>query len=167
MSTTTNACPFCCLEEYLTTRAPLLEHAKNCFLRCDRWLYKDDTCIVTLTPEQYSRGHAIAVLRKHRRDILDEELTHEEHHALVDVIQQVGRLMKQRLSCDRVYVATLCDGIEHLHYHLIPRYSTDIKGFAFVGQREWLYRCGYRIGPEKPRERAAYLESLAKTIRSS
>ncbi len=167
MSTTPYTCSLCRPEEDLTTRAPLLKDLTNSFLPCERWLYKDKTCIVTLVPEQYSKGHAIAVLRTHRRDILDDELTDQEHHALVDATQRVGRLMKQRLSCDRVYVATLCDGIEHLHYHLIPRYSTDIKGFAFVGQREWMYQCGYRIGPEKPEERAAYLESLAKTIRGS
>ncbi len=132
---------------------------------CDRWLHKDQYCIVTLDPAQLSRGHALAILRTHRNDVLDPALTQKEHHALVDAVQKIARLMKERLSCDRVYVATLCDGIEHLHYHLIPRYSTDIKGFAFIGQREWMRLSGYLIGPKEPGQRAEYLEALARTIR--
>ena len=146
-------------------RAPLTNDPKDPFIYCDRWLHKDQHCIVTLDPAQLSRGHALAILRTHRNDVLDPALTQEEHHALVDTVQKIARLMKERLSCDRVYVATLCDGVEHLHYHLIPRYPTDITGFAFIGQREWSHNTGYWIGPKSPRQRAKYLEALARTIR--
>ena len=163
--TPTPDCAFCCPKEDLLTRAPLNDDPEDRFIDCNRWLYKDRRCFVTLDPAQLSRGHALAILRKHRKDVLDPELTREEHHALVDVVQLMARLMKERLSCDRVYVATLCDGIEHLHYHLIPRYRTDITGFAFIGQREWSRLSGYWIGPKEPQKRAEYLEALATTIR--
>jgi diadenosine tetraphosphate (Ap4A) HIT family hydrolase len=81
------------------------------------------------------------------------------------MVRTVGAVMKERLPCDRVYVATLCDGVEHLHYHLIPRYPTDIRGFAFVGQREFACRAGYTVGPKDPAGRVEYLQDLAKLLR--
>jgi diadenosine tetraphosphate (Ap4A) HIT family hydrolase len=124
-------------------------------------------CIVTLDPAQLSRGHAVAILRQHRADIADEALSTDEHSRLLAVIQRVARMMKRQLPCERVYVATLCDVVQHLHYHLIPRYATDVKGFGFMGQRETGYRTGYRIGPTKVDERVKYLESLARALRQA
>ena len=112
-----------------------------------------------------SRGHAVAILRQHRADIADEALSVDEHARLLGVIQRVARMMKRQLPCERVYVATLCDVVQHLHYHLIPRYATDVKGFGFLGQREAGYRTGYRVGPAKLDDRVEYIESLARALR--
>lgn len=163
---TSNGCGFCCLEEQLTVKAPIHDQTgQTNWVDCDRWIYKDEHCIVTLDPSQLSRGHAIAVLRRHYNDVADVALSPAEHHALIDAVQYVARLMKERLSCERVYVATLCDGIVHLHYHLIPRYATDIKGFAFIGHREFSHNNGYWIGPRTGDARVEYLESLARKMR--
>ena len=161
-------CKFCCAENELTGQAPFPDAGgSETVLPCDRWLYKDDHCIVTLDPTQLSRGHAVAILRQHRADIADEALSGDEHARLLGVIQRVARMMKRQLPCERVYVATLCDVVQHLHYHLIPRYATDVKGFGFLGQREAGYRTGYRVGPAKLDERVEYLESLARTLRQA
>jgi diadenosine tetraphosphate (Ap4A) HIT family hydrolase len=155
---------FCCDEEELTVRAPLGGAAEPS-IACDRWLYKDRHCIVTLNPDQLSRGHAVAILRQHRTDIADEALSGDDHGRLLTVIQRVARMMKHQLPCERVYVATLCDVVQHLHYHLVPRYATDVKGFGFLGQRETGSRTGYRVGPTRLDERVEYLESLARSLR--
>ena len=160
---TKHECEFCCEEKQLTALAPLGSGSES--LPCDRWLYKDEHCIVTLDATQLSRGHAVAILRQHRSDIADEALSGEEHGRLLGVIQRVARMMKRQLPCERVYVATLCDVVQHLHYHLIPRYATDVKGFGFLGQRETGYRTGYRVGPTRLDERVQYLESLARDMR--
>lgn len=160
---TKHECEFCCDEQQLTDLAPLGRGSES--LPCDRWLYKDEHCIVTLDPTQLSRGHAVAILRQHRSDIADEALSGEEHGRLLGVIQRAARMMKRQLPCERVYVATLCDVVQHLHYHLIPRYATDVKGFGFLGQRETGYRTGYRVGPTRLDERVRYLESLARDMR--
>lgn len=162
---TVPGCAFCCAEDDLTVRAPLSDAKDNSLVPCDRWIYKDAWCIVTLDPAQLSRGHALAVLRNHRCDLSDAGLFKEEHHALIDAAVAVAATMKQRLPCERVYVATLCDGVEHLHYHLIPRYATDIRGFAFIGQREFARRAGYIVGPDAVAARVAYLEDIARLLR--
>ena len=113
-------CKLCCDESELTKKAPFGKN--NRMVNCNRWIYKNDYCIVTLDPTQLSMGHAIAVLWNHSEDITDANLLGKEHHELIDAIQKVARRMKQKLQCERVYVATLCDGIKHLHYHIIPRY---------------------------------------------
>jgi len=156
-------CKFCCDERDLMLKAPL--DGDSHLFDCDRWLYKNDHCIVTLAPTQLSMGHAIAVLWNHSEDITDANLLSKEHHGLIDAVQKVARRMKQKLSCERVYVATLCDGVKHLAYHIIPRYKTDITGFAFIGQREFDRQNGYWIGPMRMEDRKVYLERLAKRIR--
>lgn len=159
-------CDFCCEESNLTIKAPLkCQDSVEPLVSCDRWLYKDNYCIVTLDPTQLSMGHAIAILRNHSDDITDVSLLNEEHHALINAARHVACLMKQKLLCDRVYLATLCDGVKHLHYHIIPRYQTDITGFAFIGQREFAHQNGYWIGPELEKARVNYLENIARIIR--
>ena len=161
-------CRFCRDEGELTLAAPLQDSTgAELLLPCDRWLYKDDHSIVTLDPTQLSRGHAVAILRQHRGDIADEALSVDEHGRLLGVVQRVTRVMKRELSCERVYVATLCDVVQHLHYHLIPRYPTDVKGFGFIGQREAGYRTGYWVGPKEPHARVEYLEALARSLRQA
>jgi diadenosine tetraphosphate (Ap4A) HIT family hydrolase len=163
-----SGCEFCCDESELTIKAPLnCKDSVKPLVSCDRWLYKDNYCIVTLNPIQLSMGHAIAILWNHSDDITDGSLLNEEHHALINAVRHVACSIKQKLLCERVYVATLCDGVKHLHYHIIPRYQTDTSGFAFVGQREFAHQNGYWIGPEPEKARVDYLEKIARMIRSN
>ncbi len=77
-------CTFCLNEKELTVLAPLQgASGAETLVPCDRWLYMDDHCIVTLDPTQLSRGHAVAILRQHRSDIADESLTGDEHGRLL------------------------------------------------------------------------------------
>jgi diadenosine tetraphosphate (Ap4A) HIT family hydrolase len=159
-------CPFCRDECELTSSAPFRGRDGNeRTLPCDRWLYRDKRCIVTLDPTQLGFGHAIALPWEHYADLTDPRLSVREHSGLLRAIQIVAQAMKCELRCERVYVATLCDGVEHLHYHLVPRYRTDMTGFMLLGQREIDFGLGNRIGPEESQARARFLECMAQKLR--
>lgn len=156
----------------LTKKVPI-ENPKtreHQLLDCSRGFYeKSEHCIVTLAPEQYSLGHTLVILRQHAKDMSDDQVTDEEYLDLCKTIKEVSNLLKSKLGAKRIYVCSLCDGVEHLHYHLIPRYRTDIRGFNFVGDREKLFNIGDSIGPRpitsKFKNRAKWIESIANKLR--
>lgn len=140
-------------------------------LDCSRGFYENSKhCIVTLAPEQYSRGHTLVILRSHATDMSDDAVTEEEYIDLCKTIKEVSKLLKSKLGAERIYVCSLCDGVEHLHFHLIPRYASDVKGFNFIGDREKLSRIGGSIGPEPKRSnfenRRKWIASIAEYLRN-
>ena len=162
-----DGCPFCVSEDQLTKQVPLLDLAWNeVVLPCNREVATNDCCIVTLAPEQYAVGHAIAILRNHADDLTDPLLTAEESRGLIETVRAVASLLKRVLRCPRVYIVSLCDGVVHLHYHLIPRYDTDVKGFNYIGDRETQYNLGNWVGPRNPETRVAFLEDLARRLKN-
>ena len=136
-------------------------------LACKRGVSRNGFCLTTLAPEQLGKGHCVVIFRKrHVEDLSDGSLTPAEQVGILTAIAQAARQIKRGLLAERVYVASLCDGEEHLHFHLIPRYSTDNTGFAFVGQRETQANLGNPIGPRDRPARAKFLEELATHLRS-
>jgi diadenosine tetraphosphate (Ap4A) HIT family hydrolase len=138
--------------------------------------------------------------KKHRADITDPDLPDEELIDFIKSTKLVAKHIKQAVrneegqSAGRIYVCTLCDGVEHLHAHLIPRYpytgedentyeqlflerdgrkqingkieTGDLGGFWYIAEREKSYTKSdyWRRTAE---ERAKYLEDLAQHLRIS
>ena len=133
-------CPFCQKEKlmnYLPDSTP-----------CKRGAYQDDSCFAILAPEQYTPGHTLLILEEHKVDITDE-IQSEKLAAFINAIHKVsGRLKEvaenhQGKRPDRIYVGILCDGVQHLHAHLIPRYPFDERD---IGVYRKLF--SKRDGPE-------------------
>lgn len=78
---------------------------------------------------QYSIGHTIVVCGKHKKTLSnlfkDNELDYAQE--LMIALNQISDILVNTLSPkpEKIYVASLCDGEEHLHFHLIPRYPFD------------------------------------------
>jgi diadenosine tetraphosphate (Ap4A) HIT family hydrolase len=91
---------------------------------CKRGIYEDAYCVGTLTPEQYTRGHTLLVLKNHRADITDPNISSEELLGFITAIHKVTNHLKNKARNDRgeppsrIHVLSLCDGIKHLHAHL-------------------------------------------------
>ncbi len=120
-------CPFCQSKEILMNEAPLVSTHST---RCRRGIYQDDSCFAILAPEQYTPGHTLLILQEHRTDIT-VEISREKLTAFIDAINKVSRHLKEVAENrrgerpERIYVSILCDGVTHLHAHLIPRYPFD------------------------------------------
>lgn len=165
---------------------------------CKRGIYEDEHCIATLAPEQYTEGHALVILKNHRENITDENLSSEELLGVMNAIYRVSRNLKEYKrekdgeTPDKIYVCSLCDGVNHLHFHLIPRYpfsdedinyyrehfekrdgkekveqkikTGELGGFWYIAKREEEYKESDYFKKED-NERAKELEVLAKKLR--
>ncbi len=166
---------------------------------CKRGIYEDDYCIATLAPEQYSIGHTLLILKKHRKDITDN-ISKEELSAFINALHEISKHLKEKAenefnqSPERIYACILCDGIEHLHAHLIPRYpftateqniyeqlflerdgrkningkikKDDLGGFWYIAEREKNHKKSV-FWQKSDEERAKYIEDLAVKLRMS
>lgn len=167
---------------------------------CKRGIYEDNYCIATLAPEQYTKGHTLLISKNHRTDITDSNISSEELSGFISALNKLARHLKEKLhdhNCpQRIYIAILCDGVEHLHAHLIPRYpftdidqtiykqeflkrgddikeieskilKSDLGGFWYIAEREKNYKNLELWNNRSDEERAEYIEELAKKLRMS
>lgn len=171
-------------------------------VRCDRWVYEDKHSFAVLDPCQYTLGHTLLISKSDATDLsgqgVQEAMWKTEYQCFADAIPKVMTLLRNSARYegqkpDRIYVCSLCDGTEHLHVHLIPRYpftthddsvyrdyfyrrdgvekvekhieKRHLGGFWFVAERERNWK-GSFFGMKKIKERAEFLECLAKKIRS-
>jgi diadenosine tetraphosphate (Ap4A) HIT family hydrolase len=154
---------------------------------CRRSIYEDDFSLAILAPEQYTIGHTLLILKNHRTDITDD-ISGPYLLAFINAIHKVSVQLKDRARNDlgkqpeRIYVAILCDGVEHLHAHLIPRYPfteldeedyrtrfTPTRGEKAVGEAIKSGKLGgfwYVAERERPEsEKAEILEERASELR--
>jgi len=188
-------CTFCHPERLLEELPP---KGGNNRVHCKRGIYEDRYCFATLAPEQYTHGYAILVLRNHRADITDYNISNEELSGFISAIHKLARHLKDKLRDnnnnppERIYVCSLCDGVQHLHAHLIPRYkftredrvnyreqfkerdskeeideaveSGELGGFWYIAHREKNYKRS-ELWAKSDKERAQHLEKLASKLR--
>jgi len=132
-------CPFCCVENKFTHTyfSDVGEEP------CSAWIdYAKDSknrflWYAVLNGDQYTKGHSLVILGSHRYKITDCSLTRSELSALAAGLKKVASRLKETLGVEAVHVLSLCEGVEHLHYHLIPRYSYTCEEKQFVIKNYW------------------------------
>ena len=122
----------------------------TCFNReNDGALYGDDTntliykdrdieCFFVGNPR--SDGHMAISTMNHYHDL--SEAPDYINEKIVRFAKQFMKIIKQVYNCERVYMCTMCDGLNnHYHIQLIPRYSYEKRGSTnFVKPRkEYVY----------------------------
>jgi diadenosine tetraphosphate (Ap4A) HIT family hydrolase len=166
---------------------------------CERWIYEDQNCFAVLSPEQYTVGYTLLISSKHKVDITDSTISEDDFSGFFHGIRKVANLLKEFVQNDnnekpeKIYVCILCDGIEHLHAHLIPRYQFTkadeiiykheflnrdgaenvekqihdhhLGGFWYIAERERNFK-GSDYGRKDDHNKAIFLAQLAKKIRA-
>jgi len=93
--------------------------------------YKHHFVILNLFP--YTKGHLLIIPHKHVKQLSD--LSNEERHDLIDLIDESINIINQTLKPDGINVginlgeAAGASVPDHLHIHILPRYKS---GIAFV-----------------------------------
>lgn len=80
--------------------------------------------ILFVNYNQYYKGRLMYVYNKHAHDI-----TEINEDVLVEIqkeILHICKIVKQLYSPDVINIATLGNYVQHLHWHIIPRYKDDI-----------------------------------------
>ncbi|MFW9867324.1 MAG: HIT family protein [Candidatus Thorarchaeota archaeon] len=100
-------------------------------------VYDDDICFIVLNLYPYNPGHLMIVTHRHLTNFLD--LTKKELIHINRAIQGIQLLLNE-LYNPKGYNIGLNQGriaggsIEHLHFHLIPRYGSELGFIDIVGE---------------------------------
>lgn len=100
-------------------------------------LFSDELCFVVMNKFPYSPGHFMVIPNHHTDKI--EDLAENVWFRVSKRVQQGVRLLKDTLHCEGVNIGMNLGkaagaGIEqHVHYHLMPRWSGDTNFITTVG----------------------------------
>ncbi|MFX1345556.1 MAG: HIT family protein [Promethearchaeota archaeon] len=100
-------------------------------------VYEDDLCFIILNLYPYNPAHLMIVTQRHITKFLD--LTKEELLHITRAIQGIQLLLNDLYS-PKGYNIGINQGrnaggsIEHLHFHLIPRYGSELGFIDIVGK---------------------------------
>ncbi len=77
-----------------------------------------------------NKGHVLVIPFRHFSNYF--EATKEEKYAIIDLIEEVKRIIDEKFSPQGYNLGVnigLCSGqtVMHVHYHVIPRYTGDMK----------------------------------------
>jgi len=87
---------------------------------------------VTLFENQYYLGRNIIFLKRHAVDFFTD-ITEEERDEFFNITKMVRSSLKELYNPDLFNYATLGNEVNHLHWHIIPRYKDEreINGVIF------------------------------------
>jgi histidine triad (HIT) family protein len=97
-------------------------------IRDSQKVYEDDNVLALLDDFPISDGHTLVMLKDHHDDLAS--LSEEQAAYLGGVVARISRALKEACDVPYIYVASLGEQVRHVHYHLVPRYEEDRKGFG-------------------------------------
>ncbi len=91
-------------------------------------VYEDENVLAILDLSQTTYGHTLVMPKKHYADIL--AIPSDELEYLVTKTRDIARTLVDKLNAQGFNLlintgATAGQTVEHLHIHIIPRYSDD------------------------------------------
>lgn len=90
-------------------------------------IYKDEDIECFFATNPRSTGHMIISTIEHYHDM--SEAPDYINEKIIDFSKQFMIIIKKIYGCERVYMCTMCDGLNnHYHIQLIPRYSFEKRG---------------------------------------
>ena len=107
-------------------------------------VYRSKLCFVILNLYPYNNGHIMVVPNRHIADF--SGLEKDELHDLFETVQKSEKVLKKVYNPDGINIGINLGkaagaGIdEHLHVHLVPRWSGDVNFMTTIS--------GFRVIPE-------------------
>lgn len=91
-------------------------------------VYEDKDVLAILDISQTTLGHTLVMPKKHYADIL--ECPKEELHKVIDVTQDLTKKIEVNLKANGFNHlvntnAVAGQSVDHLHFHIIPRYTKE------------------------------------------
>ncbi len=99
-------------------------------------LHRAGRAFVIMNRYPYNNGHIMVCPYRHVSELT--ELTREETHEIMDLVQRCSGILKQHFNCEGINVGLNLGkaagaGIgEHLHFHLVPRWNGDSSFIAVM-----------------------------------
>lgn len=99
-------------------------------------LHRGGRAFVIMNRYPYNNGHIMVCPYRHVSELT--ELSREEAHEIMDLVQRCSGILKQHFNCEGINVGLNLGkaagaGIgEHLHFHLVPRWNGDSSFIAVM-----------------------------------
>lgn len=99
-------------------------------------LHRGGRAFVITNRYPYNNGHIMVCPFRHVSELT--ELSREETHEIMDLVQLCSGILKQHFNCEGINVGLNLGkaagaGIgEHLHFHLVPRWNGDSSFIAVM-----------------------------------
>ena len=84
-------------------------------------IYQDDVCFVIPTIAPHTEGHVMVIPVEQVANW--EDLDKQTYQHLMNVVQQMGKLLKKVYDSPKVGVEIVGFEVEHVHIHVIPFYK--------------------------------------------
>jgi diadenosine tetraphosphate (Ap4A) HIT family hydrolase len=120
---------------------------KRC-VYCEKMVQKDlgnlileNTHAKALFEDYFREGHCTIVLKKHKESI--SEVDSDEYNSVCELIIKISKALENKYDCNKTYLLSIGDQVEHVHFHLIPKHKDKcsmgqycfIKLFEAEGKR--------------------------------
>ncbi len=94
-------------------------------------LMEDEYAVAFLHVYPFRIGNCIISLKRHLTSI--SKMTEKESKSVFYMISNLSRSLEKLFDAKKVYLASFCDQVNHLHFHLIPKLSeqTSLDSFCF------------------------------------
>ena len=86
-------------------------------------LWRDDFCRVIRADEPDYPGFLRVILNAHVKEMTD--LPAADQQALLRVVLACEAALREVMTPDKINLASLGNGVPHLHWHVIPRFADD------------------------------------------
>ena len=93
--------------------------------------FESRTTVGKLNPDQFFNGYSFVTLKWHDEELYD--LVDKDRRHFLEDMSRVARVLSDTFKPDKMNYELLGNGMPHLHWHLIPRYKTDL----FWGRPIW------------------------------
>jgi diadenosine tetraphosphate (Ap4A) HIT family hydrolase len=74
-----------------------------------------------LMEDYFREGHCTVVLKKHKKSISEIDL--DEYNSVSELIIKVSKALEKKYDCEKTYLISIGDQVEHIHFHLIPKHK--------------------------------------------
>jgi histidine triad (HIT) family protein len=116
--------------------------------------YEDENVIAMMDIKPVSRGHVLVIPKKHSNDLLTtDDVT---LHHVITKIKEIAIALTKTVNAQGINISTnngaaAGQAVFHLHFHLIPRFSSD-------GLVSWPHH------DSEPKTRAQLAEEIKKNL---
>jgi diadenosine tetraphosphate (Ap4A) HIT family hydrolase len=76
---------------------------------------------MAVVDDSFREGHCIIILKKHKKSV--SEIDINEYNSIFELIIKVARALEKKYDCEKTYLLSIGDMVEHLHFHLIPKHK--------------------------------------------
>ncbi len=103
-------------------------------------VYENDKVYAFLDINPATRYHTLVIPKAHYTNIFD--IAEEDLKEVITVVQKIARLYREKLGMEDIQIisntgAAAQQTVFHIHFHIVPRSTTDGQDIHWVTHREW------------------------------